>query len=205
MTSFIKLYKRLRRLARELAKFGSVGAMAFVITFGFFNLFRHIFDLGPLTSNAMATVIAATFAYFANRFWTFRHRESSGMGREYVLFFLLNGIGLAITQLFLGLTHYVLQLKGGLADNGALVIGTGFATMFRYYAYKRWVFRRAPQKPKPKPVVVRVPEMAGFAGPPAPENLRGTVLRSDTGRRHLRQARARVVRAETVPLQEFFR
>lgn len=202
MTSFTKLYKRLRRLARELAKFGSVGAMAFVITFGFFNLFRQIFDLGPLTSNALATIIAATFAYFANRFWTFRHRESSSMGREYVLFFLLNGIGLAITQLFLGLTHYVLHLKGGLADNGALVIGTGFATMFRYYAYKRWVFRKAP----PKPVVVRVPEMAGFAGPPAPAaQVQGTALRTDSGRRHLRQARARVVRAETAPLQEFFR
>jgi putative flippase GtrA len=155
----VNLYKRLRRLARELAKFGSVGAIAFVINFGLFNIFRHGLELGPLTANGIATVIAATFAYFANRYWTFRHRDKSGMGREYVLFFLLNGIGLLITQFFLGFTNYVLHLHGFVPDNGALIIGTGFATVFRYYAYKRWVFRR-PGRPvvkKPEPAVVTVP------------------------------------------------
>lgn len=160
MVFFTSLYKRVRRLARELAKFGSVGAMAFVVTAGFFNLFRHM-GFGPLTSVSVATVIAATFSYLANRFWTFRHRDnsSSDMGREYVLFFVLNGIGLAITQIFIGFTHYVLNLEGGLADNGALVVGTGFATMFRYYAYKRWVFRKPAAKVVP--AAVPVPAMAG--------------------------------------------
>ncbi|MEO5878072.1 MAG: GtrA family protein [Streptosporangiaceae bacterium] len=154
------LYRRLRRLARELAKFGSVGAIAFVINFGLFNFFRHGLELGPLTANGIATVIAATFAYFANRFWTFRHRDNSGMGREYVLFFLLNGIGLIITQFFLGFTNYVLHLSGVVPDNAALVVGTGFATMFRYWAYKRWVFRMPGSGPavrRPEPALVTVP------------------------------------------------
>jgi putative flippase GtrA len=156
LTSF---YRRLRRLARELAKFGSVGAVAFVITFGLYNLFREVFDWGPLTSNGVATVMAATFAYFANRYWTFRHREKSGVGREYVLFFLLNAIGLAITQLFLGFTHYLLGLTGSLAENGALIVGTGCATAFRYYAYKRWVFR-AQAVPQAQPVLAgRMPKV----------------------------------------------
>jgi putative flippase GtrA len=171
MVFFTSLYKRVRRLARELAKFGSVGAMAFVVTAGFFNLFRYL-GFGPLTSVSVATVIAATFSYFANRFWTFRHRDNnaSDMGREYVLFFALNGIGLAITQIFIGFTHYVLHLEGGLADNGALVIGTGFATMFRYYAYKRWVFRKPAPKAVPVAVsmAVPVPAMAGAGPLPAP-------------------------------------
>jgi putative flippase GtrA len=167
MVFFTSLYKRVRRLARELAKFGSVGAMAFVVTAGFFNLFRHL-GSGPLTSVSVATVIAATFSYLANRFWTFRHRDNStsDMGREYVLFFVLNGIGLAITQIFIGFTHYVLDLEGGLADNGALVVGTGFATMFRYYAYKRWVFRKPATKVVP--AAVPVPAMAGAGSLPAP-------------------------------------
>jgi putative flippase GtrA len=156
LTSF---YRRLRRLARELAKFGSVGAVAFVLTFGLFNLFREVFHWGPLTSNGVATVISATFAYFANRFWTFRHREKSGMGREYVLFFLLNAVGLAITQLFLGFTHYTLDLTGSLAENGALVVGTGCATAFRFSTYKRWVFR-APAEPQVQPVLAdRMPDV----------------------------------------------
>ncbi|WP_344837729.1 GtrA family protein [Actinocorallia longicatena] len=139
----------LRRLARELAKFGSVGAIAAVITFGLFNVLHGPMGVGPLTSNGVATLVAATFAYFANRYWTFRHRESSGLGREYTIFFGLNAIGLAITQVFLGFGTYVLGLKGALAGNGLLVVGTMFATLFRYYAYKRWVFR-APAQVTPR-------------------------------------------------------
>ncbi len=160
MTFLTSLYWRLRRLARELAKFGSVGAVAFVVTFGLFNLFREVFHWGPLTSNGVATVISATFAYFANRFWTFRHRENSGMGREYVLFFLLNAVGLAITQLFLGFTHYLLDLTGPLAENGALVLGTGCATVFRFCSYKRWVFR-APVEPMSQVDVRPLSELVG--------------------------------------------
>src|SRR3954469_21392375 len=134
--------KRLRRLARELAKFGSVGAVAFVINFGLFNLLHASAggDLGPLTANGIATVIATTFAYFANRYWTFRHRDRSGLGREYALFFVLNGIGLVITEVFIGFTHYVLDQRSLIAFNIAQIIGTGVATLFRYWSYKRWVF-----------------------------------------------------------------
>jgi putative flippase GtrA len=134
--------ERLRRVARELAKFGSVGAVAFTICFGLFNVLHASqgAGLGPLTANGIATVIATTFAYFANRYWTFRHRDRTGLGREYSLFFGLNAVGLVITELFLGFGHYVLSMTGALATNGFLVIGTGFATLFRYWAYRRWVF-----------------------------------------------------------------
>jgi putative flippase GtrA len=136
----VDLYRRFNRLIHELAKFGSVGAIAFVITTGTANLLHGGFDVGPLTSNAIATVIATTFAYFANRYWTFRHRDRSGLGREYGLFFLLNGIGLVITELFIGFTHYVLDQRSLIAFNIAQIIGTGVATLFRYWSYKRWVF-----------------------------------------------------------------
>jgi putative flippase GtrA len=136
----VDLYRRFGRLIHELAKFGSVGAIAFVITTGTANLLHGALGVGPLTSNGIATVIATTFAYFANRYWTFRHRDSSGLGREYGLFFLLNGIGLVITEVFIGFTHYVLDQRSLIAFNIAQIIGTGVATLFRYWSYKRWVF-----------------------------------------------------------------
>ena len=148
--------KRLRRMAHELAKFGSVGAVAFVINFGLFNLLHASAGagLGPLTANGVATVVATTFAYFANRYWTFRHRDRTGLGREYALFFGLNAVGLVITELFLGFGHYVLSMTGTLAANGFLVIGTGFATLFRYWAYRKWVFLAStPPAPVFEPVV----------------------------------------------------
>ncbi|GAA2085358.1 GtrA family protein [Actinomadura alba] len=140
MSFVVNLYRRFARLAHELAKFGSVGAIAFVITIGTGNILHAGLDVGPLTSNGVATVVSTTFAYFANRHWTFRHRDRTGLGREYALFFGLNGIGLVITQLFIGFTYYVLDQRNPIAFNVSLIIGTGVATLFRFWSYKKWVF-----------------------------------------------------------------
>jgi putative flippase GtrA len=143
----VNLYRRFARLAHELAKFGSVGAIAFVITIGTGNILHGGLGVGPLTANGVATVIATTFAYFANRHWTFRHRDRTGLGREYALFFGLNGIGLVITQLFIGFTYYVLDLRNPIAFNASLIVGTGVATLFRFWSYKKWVFLPASAPP----------------------------------------------------------
>ncbi|WP_344243233.1 GtrA family protein [Actinocorallia libanotica] len=162
------LWARLRRMARELAKFGSVGALSFVITFAFFNVFHTALAMGPLTSTTLATVIATTFAYFANRYWTFRHRERSGLGREYVLFFVFNGVGLVITQIFIAFGYYVLDQRSTIASNLALIIGTGAATVFRFWSYRKWVFTA------PEPAVHTV--QPGVPAPqPFPAGQSGTV------------------------------
>lgn len=147
MSFAVGLYRRFARIIHELAKFGSVGAIAFVITTGTANVLHGGFDVGPLTSNGVATIIATTFAYFANRYWTFRHRDRSGLGREYMLFFVLNGIGLVITEVFIGFTHYVLDQRSLIAFNVAQILGTGVATLFRYWSYKKWVFLPASLPP----------------------------------------------------------
>jgi putative flippase GtrA len=137
-------YERFASLLHELLKFGTVGAIAFVIDFGGTNLLRFGLDLGPLTSNVLATVVATTFAYAGNRYWTFRHREQSGLAREYFLFFVLNGVGLLITQLVIGFAYYTLHLHDPLSFNIAKLLGTALATLFRLWSYKKWVFLAAP-------------------------------------------------------------
>jgi putative flippase GtrA len=164
-----KLYRRFAHLVRELAKFGSVGAIAFVITMAVSNALHSGVGMGPLTSNGIATVIATTFAYVANRYWTFRHRDRTGLGREYVLFFALNGVGLVITQLVIGFTVYVLGLTGPLPFNAALIAGTGVATLFRFWSYKKWVFLPV-QAPQVAPAS-GLPEAAEHK--PAPQHVNG--------------------------------
>ena len=44
-----------------------------------------------------------TFA--GSRYWTFRHRERSGGGREMAMFFALNAVGIGITEACVGLTY----------------------------------------------------------------------------------------------------
>lgn len=139
-------YYRLGALVRELMKFGVVGAVAYVVDVGLFNLLRYAGGEGPLyekplTAKTISVVVATTVAYFGNRHWTFRHRDRHGLAREYSLFLLLNGIGLLIALACLAFSHYVLDLTGPLADNiSANVVGLGLATTFRFWSYRRWVF-----------------------------------------------------------------
>lgn len=141
------VYDRLGHLVRELMKFGIVGAVALVIDVGTFNALLYAGDSSPLeghplSAKATSTVVATTAAYFGNRHWTFRHRTRSGLGREYVLFFVLNGIGLAIALACLACSHYLLDLRSPLADNiAANVVGLGLGTAFRFWSYRRFVFR----------------------------------------------------------------
>ncbi|TDE59995.1 GtrA family protein [Nonomuraea mesophila] len=148
-----RLYERFASLVHELAKFGSIGAIAFLIDTGAYNLFLLGVDLGPLTSKVFATTISATFAYLGNRYWTFRHREQSGLGREYFLFFLLNGIALLFGLLVIGFTTYTLHLTDPLSANIANIIGVGLGTLFRFWSYKKWVFLEATE-----PIPVELPE-----------------------------------------------
>jgi putative flippase GtrA len=132
---------RLRAAFHELAKFGTVGALAFVVDVGLFNLVLHFRPDKPLTAKVIATVAAATVAFVLNRAWSFRHRQRSSVHREYVLFFVLNAIGLVIALSCLGLSHYVLGFDSRLADNiSGNGFGVAFGTLFRFWSYRRFVW-----------------------------------------------------------------
>lgn len=140
------------RLGREVLVFGIVGALAFVIDVGVFNLLRS-HDAGPLTEKPVtAKIISASlatlFSYAGNRWWTYRHRPRSAVLRELVLFFVMNGLALLISVLCLAVSHYVLQMRSALADNiSANFIGVLLGTAFRFVAYRYWVFRKGTAEP----------------------------------------------------------
>ena len=52
---------------------------------------------------------------------------------------VLNVIGLVIAEAVIAVTTYGLDMKSELAYNAASVVGTGLGTIFRYFAYKKWV------------------------------------------------------------------
>lgn len=137
-------------LLREIAKFGVVGLIALVVDVGLFNILRYAGGEGPfydrpLTAKVISVIAATTVAYFGNRFWTFRYRGRSGMGREYALFFVLNGVGMFIALGCLWFSHYALGLTSPLADNiSANVVGLALGTIFRFWSYRRWVFPAIP-------------------------------------------------------------
>lgn len=144
MTVVRGLYERFRQLVHEAAKFGTVGAIAFLTATIGTNLLHFRAGMGPLTSNVIATIAGTFVSFFGNRYWTFRHREGSTMVREYAVFFALNGIGLGIQLACIGFTYYLLNMHGKLAYNVALLFGIGLGTLFRFWSYRRWVWLLPP-------------------------------------------------------------
>lgn len=138
------LIGRLRRLVRELAKFGTVGAAGMVVDLGLFNLLvfgGEAFAQHPLPARALSIAVATVVTYLGNRFWTWRHAPRRAIQREYTLFFLLNGIGMAINLMVLWLATDVLGVTGPIWTNLANLIGIGLGTLFRFWSYRRFVFR----------------------------------------------------------------
>jgi putative flippase GtrA len=134
------LYTTFEHLIHEMAKFGVVGAAAFALTFALSNLFHFGAGLGPVTSFSLATAMAAVASYFANRYWTWRHRDDSGIQRELPLFLLLSLVGLLISDIPVGISEHVLGLHSPLAYNFSIVVGTALGTVWRFWSFRRWVF-----------------------------------------------------------------
>jgi putative flippase GtrA len=143
------LRSRLRALVHELSKFGTVGAIAFTIDLAIFNVLLGM-DVETLVAKTISTVIATTVAFAGNRFWTWRHRHHANMARQYTMFFVLNAIGLGIGLSCLAISHYGLGqiwpvMQTRLADNiSGQLVGTAVGTLFRFWSYRRFVFRATP-------------------------------------------------------------
>ena len=164
------------QLVHELAKFGVIGGLSVLVAAIGTNLLHFRAGMGPLTSNVIATVVSTVVSYLGNRYWTFRDRQRTTVSREGVLFFVLNGFGLAIQLACLGLSTYVLHLHGKLSYNVFLVIGIGLATVFRYVAYKKWVWRVQPSPPAAAAQPHLVPGTSSYWGADAEGSMSAPVL-----------------------------
>ena len=143
--SSLSLTERLLAWVREFIQFGMVGATAYVVDAGLFNLLQH----GPLgflaghpnTAQFIAAATATLYSWIANRLWTYRGRTRDNATREAVLFFFANACGIGISQFCLLFTHHILGYTSALADNiAAYVVGFALGTAFRFFFYHYVVF-----------------------------------------------------------------
>jgi hypothetical protein len=81
------------------------------------------------------------------------------MGRETVLFVFFNVVGTLIQTAFVDFNHYVLHNTDRLSLNVASVIGIAFATMFRLFCYRKFVFSAVPQVVEPAEELAAVSTM----------------------------------------------
>jgi len=142
-------------LVREMLKFGMVGAVAFVIDLGGYNVLvfgPHLLGMigegntvgalhdKPLTAKLLSATAATFVAWLGNRLWTFRHRRQRQAAHELALFVMFNVAAMVIAAVCLGFSRYVLDLHSQLSDNVTNIVGIGIGTLFRFWAYRKYVF-----------------------------------------------------------------
>lgn len=137
---------RLRPLIGELWKFLVVGGLCFVLDTVLAYLLRFEVGLGPTTSKTLSTVVATAISYAGNRLWSFAHRvdEDSRQGSDVARYALINLVGLVITLVPVDIAHYLLSETSPLAFTISGILGTAAATVFRFWAYRRYVFSAEP-------------------------------------------------------------
>ena len=152
---------------RELVKFALVGGTAFVIDTAIFALLKTtVLAPKPVTAKILAVLVATIVGYVLNREWSFRTRGGRERHHEAALYFAISGIGMLINAAPLWVSRYVFDLQVPhvsrftmeLADfTSAQIIGTLIAMLFRWWAFRRYVFPDADARPRMPVLAVGAP------------------------------------------------
>jgi putative flippase GtrA len=130
--------------AYEAAKFGAVGLVAYVVDNGLYLLLAEgpgeVMAAWPVRASILASLVATGVSYLGNRYWTFSRKRAKMPLKEVAMFVAANVVGLLITAGCLYFSRWVLHFEGPGPDVIARNIGIVLGTIFRYLAYKFWVF-----------------------------------------------------------------
>ncbi|RLK58314.1 GtrA family protein [Actinokineospora cianjurensis] len=173
------LPSRVRPLAlkhRELLKFAAVGSVAYVVDNGTWYLLKlTVLEPKPVAAKAIGVILATIVSYVLNREWSFDTRGGRERHHEAALFFAISGASLFFYTAPLYVSRYVFDLEqphvSAVSQEVAdflfgSIVGTVIAMLFRWWAFKKWVFpnadARAPRRdrklgklvPYPAPVSV---------------------------------------------------
>jgi putative flippase GtrA len=127
-----------RILLKEVTAFGTVGVVALAIDLG---IFTWLSPHGALKAKCVSTVVATMFAYLGNRHLSFSHRARTGLRRETSFFFAINLIVLLFSEIIIAVFVYPLKFRHDSLVVFVVNLATiGMGTIFRFWAYKRFVF-----------------------------------------------------------------
>ncbi|MEV4344822.1 GtrA family protein [Actinoplanes sp. NPDC049596] len=144
MPSVSSLTSHLRRLAPEAIAFGIIGAGNTLL---YLAITWALLPIGAVKASVIGTVITTTLAYFANRYWTYRHHTRTALRREYTLFFGFNLIGMVIQSGTIAIGKYGFGLTeehNKYEFMAVTLVGIVIATVFRFWAYRTFVFLKPP-------------------------------------------------------------
>jgi putative flippase GtrA len=148
---------RLRSLSGEVARFSAVNVGATVVAVFLFNAIVHgikgwfggPLNDHPITAYVLANSVGMFFSYYGARHYAFRNRHAAGPGAGLARYVAINLASFVIPVTCLWVTRHVLHWDSIYADNmSGNVVGALLGNVFRFWAFRRFVFPSLPAVPR---------------------------------------------------------
>jgi putative flippase GtrA len=123
----------------EMVRFGLVGVASTVVHAALFVGLREVW--AAQAANATALLTAAVGNTAANRHWTFGASGGGHVARHYIQALVVLATALALTSGALAVLHTLAPTPSRALEVVVLVAAAGSATLLRFVALRRWVFR----------------------------------------------------------------
>jgi putative flippase GtrA len=127
-----------RVLLKEVSAFGLIGIVAMAMDLG---VFAWLAPHGAVKAKIVSATLSTAFAYVGNRYLSFSHRARTSIARESAFFFAINGVSLLFSLGVIAIFVYPLHYRHDSVVVFLVNVATiGIGTLFRFWAYKRFVF-----------------------------------------------------------------
>lgn len=93
----------MKKLIRQLFRFGIVGVIAFVIDYGLLYILTEKCGIYYLVSSLISFGVSVIFNYIASVIWVFDVDKRKSKVKNFVFFIALSVVGLAINELIMWL------------------------------------------------------------------------------------------------------
>ena len=154
-----------------------MNVVATVVAIVLFNLLVHgvagiaapgLLNGWPVTAWFLANCVGMVISFYGSSRYAFRHRHAAGTAGGVVRYVEVNLASFVIPMACLWVTRNVLGWDSALADNvSANVVGAFLGMLFRFWAFRRFVFKREPAGLTARAASGVLPEL----GPDEPELL----------------------------------
>jgi putative flippase GtrA len=142
-------------LRYQLVRFLAVGALTWMVdTIVFLALKSTALEAKPVTAKVLAVVAATVVSYIFNSQWSFRGCGGRSRSAEIALFVAISALAVLVYGAPLWVSRYVIQLHVPVVSLplqeaadfvAAQIVGVVGGTAFRWWAFRKFVFRAPPQ------------------------------------------------------------
>jgi putative flippase GtrA len=123
-------------ILKQFAKFCLVGFFNTLVDFSVYLFLTRIFLVYFIAANIFSFLVAVSFSFILNKYWTFRNQVNK-IKSQYFKFFIINVIGLGINTSLL----YFLVVYFHLSDLLAKALAIGIVLFWNFGLNKLWTFR----------------------------------------------------------------